>query len=471
MKSGLQKGALYIAIIGMEACWLYALMALLNEETAGARLSVPGVLVIYPLAFIFNLMLQRLQWPKACIWAVSWLAWAVGMLLIVKVQLFAGLPLLDSSWLLSVPRSVVAVIYAFKPELLVLLGTGVMWWLGRRLCYLQVDFGTLVSEFQFGLLILLIAFFAASQLGAELGSSVPIVLAFFALALSGTSIAHALEGESWVSGLYQGHWSGLLLVSISLVLLVGLLISAVVTPGLLQLAVAALKWLLGLILKLMALIASLFPEPEPAELPPAMPMPEMEPSEGFKLWTLPEPVRNGLRIGLYVLWIGLIVIALWRVSSDVFGWLRRKLAGMAGAEFESLPGAFRADLLGWFKRIYHKLLGLRLPIRSGARGRSVLPEIASVRQIYRQLLRWSSAAGWPRHVSQTPYEYLHALGQLVPEVQADLDLITNQYVRARYGALLLTEDELHQLSQSWRNVRQNKLKKGSRYKWTKQSGK
>jgi hypothetical protein len=467
MKLSWQKGVLYVAIMGMEGCWLYALMALLNKQVAGGYLSVHGILIIYPLGFIFNMLLLRLRCPKACIWGVSWLAWAMSMLLIVKAQLFGGLSLLDSTWLLSVPRSIADLIYTFKPDLLILLGTGVMWWLGRRLAYLKVNFGALLSEFQFGLLILLIAFFAAAQLRVELGSSVPIVLTFFLFALLGISIGHALEGTSWLSGLYQGHWSGLLLVSISLVLLLGLLISAVVTPDFLELAVAALKWFLGLILKLIALIASLFPEPEPAELPPAAPMPEMEPSEGFKIWTLPEPVRSGLRIGLYVLWLGLIVVALWRLSSDIFGWLRRKLAGMAGAEFESLPGAFRADLLGWFKRVFVRLLGLRLPIRFGARAPAVLPEIASVRQVYRQLLRWASAAGWPRHVSQTPYEYLHALAQLMPEAQGDLGLITGQYVRTRYGALLLTEDELHQLRQSWRNVRQNKLKKGGKYKWIK----
>ncbi|GAI27181.1 unnamed protein product, partial [marine sediment metagenome] len=99
-----------------------------------------------------------------------------------------------------------------------------------------------------------------------------------------------------------------------------------------------------------------------------------------------------------------------------------------------------------------------LLFRLGARTRAVLPEIASVRQIYRQLLRWTAAGGYPRHISQTPYEYLYALAHLLPDVQGDLDLITQQYVKVRYGALLPTEDELHQLRQSWHRVKQNQLK-------------
>ena len=97
---------------------------------------------------------------------------------------------------------------------------------------------------------------------------------------------------------------------------------------------------------------------------------------------------------------------------------------------------------------------MRRLFRPRARARAVLPEIASVRQIYRQFLRWAAAAGFPRQQSQTPHEYLYQLAGLLPEAQGDLDLITQQYVRTRYGAWLPTEDELHQLRQSWYNVKQ-----------------
>ena len=126
-------------------------------------------------------------------------------------------------------------IYTFKPELLILISTAVIWWLGRRLAYLKVNFAALVSEFQFGLVILVITFFVASQLGVDMAHSVYLIVAFFLFSLLGISVAHALEGTSWLSGLYQGHWSGLLLVSISLVLIVGFLISLLVTPDLLHL--------------------------------------------------------------------------------------------------------------------------------------------------------------------------------------------------------------------------------------------
>ena len=87
MKLDWRQGILYVTTIGMEGCWLYALMALLNKQVADGRLSV---LEFWRLSggFFFNILLRRLRWPRVCILSVSWLAWVVGMLLIVKVQLF-----------------------------------------------------------------------------------------------------------------------------------------------------------------------------------------------------------------------------------------------------------------------------------------------------------------------------------------------------------------------------------------------
>jgi len=460
MKLDWRLSILYVTTIGMGGCWLYTIIALLNKQVADGRLSTIGLLLLYPLAFGFNKLLRQLRWPKVCLLAISWLVWIAAMLLILKIQLFGGLRWSDSSWLLALPQAMGQIFYTFRPELLILVSTAVMWWLGRRLSYQRMNFVTSVSEFQFGLVILLITFVTISLLKVNLADSVPVTLTFFLFALLGISIAHAQEGTSWLSGVNQGHWAGLLLISVSLILILGLLISSLVTPDLLQLVVAALKWIWGLIMKAITFMVNLFPAPESAELPPVVPMPEPEPSPGYHAFTIPEAVTNGLRIGWTTLMVGFLIFALWRISSQVFSWLRRKLAGMAGAEYESLPGAFRADFLGLLKRIL-RLFRLRLSFRFRRKPSSLLPEIASVRQIYRQLLHWVAVGGYPRQTSQTPHEYLYTLVDLLPEAQVDLDFITRQYVSARYGygASLPTEDELHNLRQSWRRIKRNRLKK------------
>ncbi len=460
MKLNWHQYVLYVTTMGMEGCWLYVLMVMLNHVN-GERLSVLWLLLLYPVAFGFNRLLQRLKLPRPRITvrAISWIAWAVAMLLFVKVQLYGSVALTDTTWLLAVPQAIAHLLETFRPELLVLLATAILWWLGRRLAYQKASFAAAASEFQFGLVMLLIVFFVNAQLNLNV-NSIPVALVFFLFALSGMSIGHATEGGGWLSGLYRGHWSVLLLASIGMVIVFGLVISVLVTPDLLQVVLNALKWAVGIVwgafVKLMLWLASLIPEPKPMPLPASPSMPGGNPDEGFTL-EMPEVLRTALRIGVSVLFLGFVLAALWQVSSQILAWLRRKLSSMEGVEIEPLSGAFLADLLNFLKRLLFKLLKLKLPIR--LRGRAAAPEINTVRQIYRQLLRWAAAGGYPRHLSQTPHEYRYALAGVLPEARADLDLITRQYISARYGLAPPTENELAQLKESWHNIKENRLKK------------
>jgi len=456
MKLDWRTGILYISALGMEGCVLYTIIALLTNETAGGRISVTGILLLLPLAFGINKLLQWLGLRVVYTRFLSLLAWLVCMLLTVKIQLFANLSMFDPAWIQSVPRAFTQLIYAFEPELLILIATGVIWWLGRRLSIVQTNFTTLVAEFQFSLIILLLTFFVASLLEAALAAPVTVTLVYFIFALPGISIAHALEGKSWLSGLYQGHWSGLLLVSIGLILILGLLVSVIITPQLIESILEVLKWLWSQIWKGVLHLISLLPEPGPAEPLPVTPPPSVDADavvrEAVKEF-IPKAVREGLGIGWMILMIGGILAALWQISTQIFSWLRRRFAGMGGAEFESLPGGFRADLLAWLKSIIFKLLGLRLLLRRRATVEKQLPEVASVRQVYRQFLHWASSTGFPRHLSQTPDEYYYELVELLPESQEDLNLITQKYIMTRYGAWIPDEQELQQIKQSWNRIK------------------
>ncbi len=463
MKPDWQKTVLYITALGMEGCWLFGGLALANQGVSGRLLSVTVVMAIFPLAFILNVYLRRLKWPRILPWCLSWLAWAAALLLTIKFQLWGSTAWTDTAWLLAVPRAFADIFYAFRPELLALLATAILWWLARRLTRVNPVFNTLFAEFQFGLILIVVIFFVAYQFDTTSINPIPLALAFFTFGLTGISLAHAREGNSWLSGLHRGHWSWLLAASIGVILILGLLVSAITTPGLLQTIGDALRWVWdafwSLVEKIMSLIAGLFPPSGTEQLPPSEPVPPAIPSEEDFNLTLPDWLRSSLHLGWAILMAALFIFAVWRISSDVVRWLRRKLAGAAGAQFESMPGAFRADLLGLLKRLLHKLAGIRFPFRRRKRGDNVPPGTAPVRQVYRQLLRWAAAAGCPRDVWQTPLEYCGRLGERLPEAVADLDLVTQMYVRARYGARFATPDELDGLNRAWRRLKQARLRK------------
>ncbi|GAB4499645.1 MAG: hypothetical protein OHK0052_15020 [Anaerolineales bacterium] len=90
------------------------------------------------------------------------------------------------------------------------------------------------------------------------------------------------------------------------------------------------------------------------------------------------------------------------------------------------------------------LWGARHP-REQARNRAA----RQIRQMYRELLLLSAQLDVPRENWQTPWEFLPALQARLENVSTELRLMTQAYVRARYGELPETAAELAELQTAW----------------------
>ena len=462
MKSIGQKVFLTITVIVLEGCWLYTLVYLLNVLMAKGRLNVPGLLPLYLLAFGTNRLWCCLGWPRVIRGALNITGGAIFTLLMIKIQLFGHLPLADAMWLKALGEAFTNIFYGLAPELVLLVGGGVLWWFGQRMASLPMNFASALREFQFGLIFLLVLLFIAYGMEVQLSHAILVVTSFFAAALLSLSIAHAQENKQ-ATEFYRGNWLGILLMSISAIILLGLAIGSVITPDLLRLVVAGLTWLWGLIVKGITFIAGLFPEPDftPGEvLPDVVPAPApMQEPDYSKFFFLPEVVRKGLRFGWNVLMIGFLLVFLWRISEQIFTWLRARLGLSANAEYESLPGAFWADIQSLFKRILDWIVKiLKWPTLLKKPKTAEPKEITSIRQLYQQLLRWTAKAGLPKPVFQTAYEYLDVLQGKIPAYRDTLQYITRKYVSARYGHVTPSVEELDQLKQSWHHLKHQHLK-------------
>lgn len=443
----------------MELSWLYAALNA-SVKAVADRLSIPLLLVALLISYGVSRALRFLPWPKAVLTIISWIIWPVVMLLMVKVQLFPDTPIGDSIWLASIPQGFSAIFSRFEPALLILIGTAILWWLGRRLAYAKADFATTIAESQFGLIILVIVFFVAYEAELDQSSSLPLALAFFSLALFGIAVSHD-QNSGWLGSWRKGPWPGILLVSIGMILVLGLLISVIVTPDLIQLLLNALKWIWSVIEHIMTWIASLVPPSSPSDVPsmPALPAAGPDESQGI---ALPEWLRPGLSLGWEIIVAGFVLVAIWRIASQIFGWMRRQTSGLGG-EVESLRGAFKKDLLDFFKNILSKIF--RFKFKSGEKGlKNIPPEIASVRQLYRELLHWAARAGFPRQKSQTPEEFRLVIESAASENHDDLSFITRQYMNSRYGDVLPSEAELNRLKQKWSELKKSSLNQNPKLK-------
>lgn len=77
---------------------------------------------------------------------------------------------------------------------------------------------------------------------------------------------------------------------------------------------------------------------------------------------------------------------------------------------------------------------------------------ASIRRIYRQMCAVADASGFPRLPTETPYEFLQTLAQTWPNNQQETRLITNAFVKVRYGELPESREELEEIRQAWRTL-------------------
>ena len=77
----------------------------------------------------------------------------------------------------------------------------------------------------------------------------------------------------------------------------------------------------------------------------------------------------------------------------------------------------------------------------------------SIINIYLQMTQISSEIGYPRHTSETPYEYLKTLVNLWPNHQQDVQLITRAYVKVRYGEFPETREEFEAIKMAWERVK------------------
>jgi hypothetical protein len=459
MKLNWKNSLLSLTILGMEGSWLYMLIAILNGVSSGGQLSIIGLLAIYPISFVFNRLLRSLKLPLVPQRILNVVAWAAAMVLTIKLQLFSQSSFLDTTWLMAFPLAVTRILTTFQPAMLILLCSIVTWWLGRRVANLNITFTIAVGEFQFGLILLVLLFFSTTQLKLGMDRSLPISLTFLFFSLVGMSVSHAQEGAGWIRGTRRSHWTGLLIISICLVVLIGFIISLIVMPDFINLIISTAKWLLAMFNKLLLYLASLFPPAGPAEpLPIDDPMKQNPPpANPLKMFVIPEIVRKGIQYGWIILFGGMVLFALWRVTTYILSKLRR--VKDIGEETETLRGAFKEDLLNLLRDIIAAIRKIPSLLHLRKKAIPIPPEIASIRGIYRKMLRWAAYNGYPRSPSQTPHEYLGMLVNLVPEAGGDLNLITQHYISARYGVFIPQENELNQMKQCWRNIKRYRLKR------------
>ncbi len=449
---------------GMQISWLALSLLVLNRRAASDSLPWVAILLFYPISWGVNLFLHNRNRGRKFLLGLN----GIGIFFVFGVLIgfgFLGIPAPASeSWLALAARF-------FNPrqtEFLIFVTCGVSWGLGCRLALSKISFRSLLSEFQFGLAVLFGALFAEHHLQMNLPHLIPLCLGFFSFALLGVGITHGDEHAGWTSSPSWTTWTVFLLIAVALVLSAGLLITILVSPAfvhfLLSLLYRAGQFLFEILGRILGFLLSLLPLPEssmPIPPPPSRPAPR--PEDWAPFFLISDSTREILRVLWTLMVSALLGVALWRVSSQLLDWLRRRMGAASGEEVEPLPGAFRADLRVLLLWIFDTL-SLRWAFRFWARRKGKYRESDSIRQVYARLLHWAAAKGCQRDLSQTPFEYLPRLFHFLPQAGEDFAFLTRQYVRARYGLSPPAGEVFEEVKHRWENIQRTEGRKRKRGK-------
>jgi hypothetical protein len=108
---------------------------------------------------------------------------------------------------------------------------------------------------------------------------------------------------------------------------------------------------------------------------------------------------------------------------------------------------FRRAIQNRLNELSQSLRG-RTNLRDGQRWLAA----AKIRRIYARLMELASKLGEPRPPAYTPLEFLPILENLIPEGKADIQVITDAYLRVRYGELPETNQEINRVEEAWEQV-------------------
>jgi hypothetical protein len=450
-----RRVGLFLAIAGMEACWIVAwsrvLLAQASEPTLKG-LSWWGVMILYVVALATARILWRLDLARG--------AWLYSVFALLTSFLLLWLNLGSVPRLLRDPSDP-----SVFSELMILLVGLLVWFRAQRMPEHIGDIRSMARHFQIGVLLMVAALLVTLGFPAQITDLVVAYFGFGLLAIALTRVEEVARTESGGVAPFNLKWVVTLAATLIVAGLTVLLTSQVITVERVRWLLSPLATLLNVILflgvmlittlvmQLLPLLQWLLGEISVEKMQEAMqdlreltaPIPQSEEVPETSL--LSPQIQDALWVSFVVL---VILVALWLVVRSFRRWRMREYGTPGGVrETIDAEGTLAGDLADYLRDQWRRLREADLRRLFQRLGR----EMGSVRAIYVSLLALFAAADHPRQPEQTPFEFQPVAEDVLPTREAEIAAITAAYVRTRYGELEITPEELAHLQEAWQRVR------------------
>lgn len=356
----------------------------------------------------------------------------------------------------------IAVVLYFRGEVLplgvehaaVLVCALALWPLGARLGWGSLRHERVLGEFQFGLVALLTTLLAGRALAVSTSHQATAGLAFVAVGVLALSVSRT---ETTGGGQPRSSCWAMTATALAAVFALGLLIATLATPDALVAVGRAFTWLWHQIEHVLAVVARWFPEKSGgAASGPGWTAPGTS-NENFQSSDiLPESFLRVFRIGFAFFVGALALVVVWILTVRAVEWARRQASHLATVGVERLSTNRDRRAYSWVHQMRTHLARLAALLGFGKKESFEQSQTASVRSLYRKLLRWAAANGAPKDRSQTPLEYHSVLTSRWPQLLPEISALTRAYMVVRYSRHVIDENELEELERAWTNLRSRK---------------
>ena len=428
-----------------DSAWLYAVMVLVGLGSGIGRspLGWTAIVALLTVSFLTARLLQLILMPAISSYLFQMLTGAVVIFLTLGTQVPSAGQFLDLGWAAGISSTPGAPLRALAGGVL----GALVWWRGGRVASMESLSETLAFSFRVGTLILAAAAVIDVFNSADL-NIFPIMFLFFSAGLVGLGISHILPAAR--EGVDVTAWPRVVGGTVSAILIIGLLFSAlqrgaislVAVPALFVVKVIATVFFFAVIVPIAFIIFWLiqgvksilgaFVSPEPTEIEPpeslgfgeTLSRLQSEANEGGWIETLLQVVQWAALAVLVLLLLFLLARAFRRPVR----WLRDRSEATRDTVAEDVDPAYdMAQLLFNLipRRLTHRsrLRHLRLPDDEAG--------VVDVFRLYFGMLLLAENKGYRRGPSQTAGEYQRTLEEVFPAnvVRA----ITAAFNRACYG--------------------------------------
>jgi len=431
----------------LEFCWLYPWLLLATGAFYGPvsppLLSAAAAFLMLAGGFLTVRGALSRPWQLSSIRIAVVGAGLVVGLGVVKATHYPAVPAYDPRWIGALLRAAHDALPVVLPPAMGALLATLLWWRGivlgeREFTHFEVERGFRRGVAWTVVFIIFFVIYGDARGFSATGSAPGYLLGFFSIGLFLLAVTRLLaiwqesqadQGQALAA---NRHWLLLLVGVVGVILSGAAFISGVLNvsfrPVMLQWLrpLAPVVEVIFLALFAVALViakAIIFVLSRVPWRPGALEPPEtLRQPLSVLLRDLPPRVVSSARWGVVLLVVAVLIVLIAVAVVRA----RRKARKADEDERESVWDA--KSVLAGLGSAWRSLWGRATPARGPE-----MPEVSSIRAIYRELLRIGRALGIPRRPAETPYEYRPRLSGALPQTTGEIAQLTDAYVRVRYS--------------------------------------